>query len=292
LTQILPDVCLFFLALCILCSELYFISMTKSTTRQYKKRIASRFDKAAKSYNSGAVVQREITRRLASLIKDNIGSGQLWCDIGSAAGALVEDLMPLPQRTKFVCLDIAFSPLRLAAQRGRNSLAINGDIDFPPIRPASLDGAVAASMLQWVSSPKLALCKISQLLKQDGVLYFAVFIEDSFKEINTLRSNRGLPSVVWLPSESELFSVFESAGFHILKESIQPFHKTLQFTDAISALKSLSSIGATATAGKLLNRKELEELCTDYTSMFSKNGTVPLTYYSIIGKAQKKADTK
>jgi len=253
----------------------------------YKKRVAVRFDRAAKSYDLAAIAQREIIQRLASLIKNDIGSEQLWCDIGSATGALLEDLAPLPDKTKFICLDIAFSPLRLAVQRGGNNFAVNGDIDFPPIRPMSLDGAAAASMLQWVSSPRLALCKISELLKKDGILYFAIFLEDSFKEINAVRSNRGLSSAVWLPSENELFSVFESAGFHILKESIQPYHKTLQFTDALSALKSLSNIGATATAGKLLNRKELDELCRDYTSMFSDDGMVNLTYSSIIGMARK-----
>jgi len=261
--------------------------MIKPIAPSYKKRVAARFDRAAKSYDLGAAVQREITQRLANLIKDDISSGQLWCDIGSATGALLEHLTPLPDKTNFICLDIAFSPLRLAVQSGRGGLALNGDIDFPPIHSMSLDGAVAASMLQWVSSPKLALCKISQLLKKDGVLYFAVFVEDSFKELTAVRSNRGLLPAVWLPSESELFSMFEGAGFHILKESIQPFRKTLQFTDAISALKSLSNIGATATAGKLLNRKELDELCSDYTSMFLKDGVVSLTYRSITGMAKK-----
>jgi len=261
--------------------------MTKPINQPYKKKVAVRFDRAAKFYDLGATVQLEIIRRLAKLIKNGIGSGQLWCDVGSATGALLENLAPLPQRTKFICFDIAFSPLRYTAQRGNNGLALNGDIEFPPIRPMSLDGAAAASMLQWVSSPELALCKISQLLKPDGVLYFAVFVEDSFKELTAVRSNRGLPPAVWLPSESELFSTFERAGLNILKESLQPFHKTLQFTDAISALKSLSNIGATATTGKLLNREELDGLCMDYTSMFSKDGRVCLSYSSIIGMARK-----
>jgi len=253
----------------------------------YKKRVAVRFDRTAKSYDLGAAVQREITQRLAGLIKSGIGSGQLWCDIGSATGALLEYLMPMPDKTKFICLDMAFSPLRYAAQRNYGGLSLNGDIEFPPIRPASLDGAAAASMLQWVSSPELALRKIFEILKPDGLLYFAVFVEDSFKELNAVRSNRGLLPAVWLPSENELFSMFESAGFHILKESIQPFRKTLQFTDAVSALKSLSNIGATATADKLLNRKELDKLCRDYTSMFSEDGMVNLTYSSVIGMARK-----
>ncbi|MDR2729024.1 MAG: methyltransferase domain-containing protein [Chitinispirillales bacterium] len=257
-----------------------------------KKSVAIRFDRAAKLYDLNATVQREITLRLSNLIKKNIDSEQLWCDIGSATGALLEHLTPLPPLTRFICLDLAFSPLRRAAQRTGCGLALNGDIDFPPIWPMSLNGAVAASMLQWVSSPKHALCKISELLKPDGVLYFAVFVEGSFKELTAVRANRGLPPAVWLPSESELFSIFENAGFDILKESIEPFNRTLQFPDAMSALKSLSKIGATATTEKFLNRKELDELCRDYTSMFSQSGTVSLTYSSVIGMARKRADKK
>ena len=96
----------------------------------------------------------------------------------------------------------------------------------------------------------------------------------------------------WLPSQEELFSLFEQAGFDILKESIQQFNRTSYFTSAISVLKSLSCIGATAAAEKLLNRKELDELCQDYTAMFSEAGTIPLTYHAIIGIARKRSGKK
>ncbi|MDR0306160.1 MAG: methyltransferase domain-containing protein [Chitinispirillales bacterium] len=252
-----------------------------------KRRIASRFGRAAHSYDSDATVQREITELLAKLIKNDIGMEQLWCDIGSATGTLLSYLTPLPDKTRFVCLDLAFSPLRRAREQNRCGLAINGDIDFPPVRPLIFDGAVAASMLQWIVSPELALRKMAELLKTNGSLYFSVFAKGSFNELNAVRANRGLNPAVWLPSEDDLFSIFENAGFDILKESVQQFNRVLYFTDATSALKNLSNIGATATNGKLLNKRELDELCRDYTSMFSYAGAVSMTYHAIIGIARK-----
>jgi len=60
------------------------------------------------------------------------------------------------------------------------------------------------------------------------------------------------------------------------------------FPDAASALGNLSRLGSTATSGRLLKRSELTELYKDYTLIFGKNGTVPLTYRAIIGTVRKK----
>jgi len=254
-----------------------------------KGRIAARFGRAVDSYEAGAGVQMEILRRAADLIGSGMGAGELWCDAGSGSGTLPSILTPLPDGTRFVCLDLSAPPLRRALRLGRTRLAVAGDVEFPPFRSETFDGAAALSMLQWVSSPKNALRNIAQLLKTGGMLYFSVFADGSFSEIVELRQRMGLSSAVWLPTADEFSSALKQAGFETAGE-IEFFDRVVRFSDAASAVRSLNRTGATASAGKLLNRAELNTLLKDYTRIFSDGETVPLTYRAIIGKARKKAE--
>jgi malonyl-CoA O-methyltransferase len=254
-----------------------------------KKRIAARFARAVDSYEAGADVQKEIVKRVADLMRGEVGEGQLWCDVGSGSGRLMEHLRVAPGGTRFVCFDLAFPQLRRALMSRRTTMAVNGDIDFPPIRPGMFHGAAAASVLQWVERPEDALRGIAQMLKPGSRFYFSIFVSGSFTELVELRAQMGLPAVVWLPTVSELLLTLESAGFDVSVDEIENFNRVQRFSDALSALGSLSSIGVTATSGQLLNRTQLDELCRNYTLTFSKNGTVPLTYRAVIGKVRVRA---
>jgi malonyl-CoA O-methyltransferase len=232
----------------------------------------------------------ELARRMAERTKGEIGENQLWCDLGSGSGMPLEYLRPLPGGTRFVCLDLSLAPLRRAMQARRTTLAVNGDIDFLPIRPKAFNGAVISSVLQWVESPEAALRGIAQMLKPSGRLYFSVFVDGSFTELVEIRARMGLPTGIWLPSVSELLTTLDKADLDVSVEEIEYFDEKQHFKDALSALGNLSDIGVTATGGRLLNRTELNELCRDYTLTFMKNGKIPLTYRAVIGKVRKKDD--
>jgi malonyl-CoA O-methyltransferase len=255
-----------------------------------KKRIAARFGRAVDTYELSANVQMEIVKRIADLVKGEVGEGELWCDLGSGSGALLEYLREPPARTRFACLDLAFAPLRRALVSRRTALAVNGDIDFLPVLPGALHGATAVSALQWSESPEGALRGIARALRPSGQLIFSIFVNGSFTELVELRSRMGLPAAVWLPTVSELLMALDGAGFDVSVEDIENFDRTQRFPDALSALGSLSNIGVTAHGGRLLNRKELDELCRNYTLTFFKNGSVPLTYRAVIGKVRKRAE--
>jgi malonyl-CoA O-methyltransferase len=255
---------------------------------QAKSKIAAHFDRAADSYEAGAEAQMEILERAAGLMRGEIGAGELWCDVGSGGGALLAHLGALPDGARFVCLDLALAPLRLALEHKRTGFAVQGDIESPPIRPATFRGAAVMSALQRIASPHYALRNIADILEPSGTLYFSVFVDGSFAELVMLRSRLGLPPEVWLPALDELLDALDSAGFCVSADEIENFDRTQKFPDAISVLGSLSGIGVTATGGRLLSKAEIRKLCMDYTVMFSEGGKVPLTYRAVIGKAQKR----
>ncbi len=253
-----------------------------------KERIAARFGRAADVCESAAGVNMEIVKRTAAVVRNEMGEGQLWADLGSGIGKLAETLRAASAAARIVCLDLAFPPLRRAMQSGRAAYAVNADIDNLPFRTGSLDGAVAVSVLQWLSAPTEALRGAADALKPNGALCFAAYVDGAFTELVETRTRMGLPQVIWLPTVSELLMAFDTAGFDVRAEGIEHFDRVQRFPDAASALGNLSRLGATATSGRLLNRSELAELYKDYTLVFGKKGTVPLTYRSIIGTVRKR----
>ncbi|MCL2182808.1 MAG: methyltransferase domain-containing protein [Chitinispirillia bacterium] len=260
--------------------------------RPSKGRIAARFGRAAEAYESGAVVQAEIVERVASAMRGSIGVGGLWCDFGSGGGLLAERV-GAGGGVRFICLDLAFAPLSRALRLGRPGMAVCGDIDFPPVRPASLDGASVVSALQWAERPQEALRGMARALKPGASLYFSAFVEGSFAELIEARSRMGLPglpSEVWLPPADEFTAALDGAGFDVPADGVESFERVQMFPDARSVLVSMSGTGVTAAGGRLLGRAEIEELCERYTLLFSKDGTVPLTYRAVIGKAGVRAE--
>jgi malonyl-CoA O-methyltransferase len=262
--------------------------MDETTFSIPKSRIAARFGRASEAYEACADVQMEIVKRLADIMRREVGDGEQWCDFGSGSGMLLERLRIMPARVRFICLDLSLQPLRRVLLSHRTDLVINGDIDFLPIRPESFHGAASSSALQWVESPDNALSGIAQTLKPGGLFYFSIFVDGSFSELIELRSQMKLSSAIWLPTVSELLMTLDKAGFEVSPDDIENFYRMQLFTDSLSALGSLSSIGVTATGGRLLNRSELDTLCKNYTVTFSKDGMVPLTYRAVIGKVRKK----
>jgi malonyl-CoA O-methyltransferase len=253
-----------------------------------KERIAARFGRAVGVCEPSAGVNMEIVARVAAVVRNEMGIGQLWADLGSGTGKLAENLRAVSAVARMVCLDMAFPPLRRAAQSGRTAYAVNADIDNLPFHAGTLNGAVAVSVLQWLSAPEKALSGVANALKPNGALCFAAYVDGAFTELVETRTRMGLPQVIWLPTVSELLMTFDIAGFDVRAEGIEHFDRVQRFPDAASALGSLSRLGATATSGRLLNRSELAELYKDYTLVFGKKGTVPLTYRSIIGTVRKR----
>jgi ubiquinone/menaquinone biosynthesis C-methylase UbiE len=253
-----------------------------------KNRIAARYGRAVGVSESAAGINMEIVKRVSAVARKEMGEGQLWADLGGGTGKLAENLRAALSTSRLVCLDLAFPPLRRAAQPGRAAYAVNADIDDLPFRAESLHGAAAVSVLQWLSSPEEALRGVAKALKPNGPLCFSAYVDGAFTELVETRTRMGLPQVIWLPTVSELLMAFDRAGFDVQADGIEHFDRVQRFPDAVSALGNLSRLGSTATSGRLLNRSELAELCKDYTMVFGKKGTVPLTYRCIIGTVRKR----
>jgi malonyl-CoA O-methyltransferase len=252
-----------------------------------KQRIASAFSRRAAEYDGRAPFQSELCAQLAAkLACAGLLNGR-WADLGCGTGTFADECAQKEFRGRIFGVDIAFMPLAVSRKREVvHRLNVQADIECLPFRPCSFDVAVTASALQWLEDLPVALKNIAVMLKNGGVLGFAVFAEGSFRELFLIQQRFGIPAPVRCLETSLFAGALADAGFE--KVEYETVEKTHCETTAAAVLKSVSSAGSSATAAeRLLNRKELAEFCRVYEGVFGRDGSVPLTYRAIVGICRK-----
>jgi malonyl-ACP O-methyltransferase BioC len=251
-----------------------------------KKRIATTFGLKASTYDANAPFQARLLRLLLPSIESVATKDGRWIDLGCGTGLL----KALDRDGIIGCytgLDIAFNPLTVLQKKpiSRVSL-IQGDIDHLPMKPGSFEGAVAASSLQWLDDLAAVLSEIASVLSENGHLAFSMFIDGAFAELFKTRSKFGLPQSIFCPGPDRLKELVTRAGFDFVNsETIEEKHF---FPDALAVLRSISRMGGSATNGRKLTRRELEEFCRYYTDTFDNQNGVPLTYRAMVGLCKKR----
>jgi malonyl-CoA O-methyltransferase len=252
-----------------------------------RQRIARTFGRKAATYDGHAEVQGELTALLAArLAASGLSSGR-WADLGCGTGMFYDVCKKSGLSGRIIGVDISFEPLVVYRKKRTGfSSTIQADIDRLPFKNATFDGAVTASTLQWITNVPEALKNITAILKNGGLLAFSVFVHGSFRELFSIQQQFGIPAPVLCCESSEFVRMLEEAGFADV--DYETVEKTARAPTAAMVLKSISAIGGTATAVRLLNRKELAEFCRAYETAFSKGCGVPLTYRAIVGVCRKR----
>lgn len=261
-----------------------------STEKINKSTIATKFGTKAKNYQKHAQVQPVLLDNISKNLQKDLKPGQLWADIGCGPGTLL-NYITIPDKTALLFMDIAFEPLKIVTRNSQHQKTITGitaDSEYLPLKDSSIDGAIMASMLQWAHSPSKVMDQIALVLKDKGILHYAVFVKGSLHQLNQARAACGLHNPVTFLEINQLFEMADRAGFDIIQETVQQHTCTHHFPSAFDVLKSLSAIGATATSSAPLNRKKIAELCSNYDSLFGTENGTPVTYRAITGKALRR----
>jgi len=196
-----------------------------------KRRDAARayFDELAGRFGKDYVPGRSWKALAEALIK--VLNYRKVADLGAGEGTLAQ---LLAQRADHV-IAIDLSPKMveygqaLALQNGLENVEYRlGDIESPPISPASLDLAILSQALHHAEHPQRAIDAAFHALQPGGRLIVLDLLQHTFEEARELYADR------WLGfSESALASMLESAGFTQIetivadKEPTPPHFQTL-----------------------------------------------------------------
>lgn len=256
-----------------------------------KKAIIRDFDKAAKSYDEYAKLQRIVADKLFAMA--DFKAEQLVLDAGCGTGYFHE----LLRKNKIYCpliqADISFNMCKKADEYASpkeygGTYTINADISNLPIADESLDAVFSSMTLQWVDDLLATFGEIRRTLKDGGKFIFSTVGDGSLIQLSkTFAALDSASHTNNFQTEQLIKSQLVAAGFAdvtIKSETITEY-----FTDVSSILCSIKGVGASykAAGRKYLGKEYFIKAQEQYSKHYRSDKGLPLSWNIIYAVAVK-----
>jgi malonyl-CoA O-methyltransferase len=157
------------------------------------------FSAAAGSYDSAALLAREVGARMATRLDLVKIAPQRVADIGCATGDGIRELQSRYAKAIPLAVDFALPMLRAVRLRssrfqrltGRSPRLINADVRALPLAANTLGLVWSNLMLHWLDDPLPALRELNRVLDVGGLLSFAMLGPDTLKECRAAAAKVG-----------------------------------------------------------------------------------------------------
>lgn len=215
------------------------------TAQPSKPAIASRFGRAADTYDGAAGLQAEVAAALAARLAVLEGRPPVTIlEFGCGTGALTRHLARTWPGAHLVATDLS-APMAAACRRlGCGSAHLVMDAERPALAPGSADLVCGSLAAQWFHDCPAALDRLQDLLGPGGVLALATLGPASLAEWRGAQRQAGLsPASLAYPSLDRLRQA-RRAGLRPLLELSEP--RPRRYADAAAFLRALKAIGADA----------------------------------------------
>ena len=269
------------------------------------------FERAAATYDSAAVLQREIAQRMAERLAVVKLQPRVILDAGCGTGDALAELRTRYPAALIVGLDFAQPMLLAARQRAAAGIAsersllarilgpragggaapalICADAARLPLAAGSLDLVWSNLTLQWINDPMEVFAECLRALAVGGLLTFTTFGPDTLLELRAAFS--GVDRATHISrfiDMHDLGDMLVHAGF---AEPVMDMEKlTLTYADAMTMMRELKAIGAhNATLGRprgLTGRARWRKVL-DALEAFRRDGRLPATFEVVYGHAWK-----
>lgn len=158
------------------------------------------FAAAAASYDSAAVLAREVGSRMAVRLDCVRLAPRRIADIGCATGDGVRELMRRFPDALPLAVDFALPMLEAVRTRagwwerlrGRAPRCVNADVCALPFAENSLDLVWSNLMLHWLPDLRPAFAELHRVLSEGGLLHFSLLGPDTLKELRECAARLGL----------------------------------------------------------------------------------------------------
>lgn len=245
-----------------------------------KQAVAAAFGRAARSYSQHDELQRQSAKGLlAALGEYNFpqvldagcgpgGNSRYWRDAGSHVTAL----------------DLSAHMLDEARQQRAADRYLQADIEAIPLADAQFDLVWSHLAVQWCTSLPQALAELYRVARPGGKVAFTTLLESSLPELNQAwKAVDAQPHANRFLSHEQVTLALSGCRYRSAVQTI-----TLNFDDALSAMRSLKGIGATHLhAGrerKPLTRGQLQRLELAWPQ---QRGQFPLSYQLFHGVIER-----
>lgn len=251
--------------------------------------IRASFDRAARTYDEAAVLQRQVADQLLDRFQWLRLDPRVILDVGTGTGYALPHLRRRFPKSHVLACDIAFGMAKAARRhRGlwRRSNVFVADGQILPLASQSVDCLYSNLSLQWMD-PRTAFPEFLRVLRPGGVLTFSTFGPDTLKELRASWAEVDQrPHVHRFIDMHDIGDELIHAGFADPVLDVE--RVTLTYDTVTDALRDLKRIGAhnahetrfAALTGKTRYRRLVEA----YES-YRHEGRLPVTYEVVYGQA-------
>ncbi|QEW05612.1 malonyl-ACP O-methyltransferase BioC [Nitrincola iocasae] len=247
----------------------------------YKQDIATRFSRAATTYDSVADLQREVADTLLSDLP--LQTFERVVDLGCGTGYGLPTLRNHYPSSQLLALDIAQGMLQQvkSIHAELDLVPLCADAEALPLADEQIDLIWSSLAVQWCSDYPRLFTECCRVLKPGGRLMLATLGPKSLFEMREAwQSVDQLPHVNRFAPLDQLL-VMPPDGLRLLK-SKSAFY-TLTYPDLRAVMKALKMLGASAVEGRqsiagLGGRERLQQLASAYDNFRQQEGCLPVSY--------------
>lgn len=274
--------------------------MAEDFAMRIDKRLMRRaFERAAKTYDQAALLQREVSQRLLERLDLVKLAPDLILDVGSGTGVASRALAQRYPEARVVGLDIAQAMLQVARQSdpwwkrklpflsGNLPSYVGGDLERLPFPTSSVNLLCSNLALQWCNDLPAAFAELRRVLAPGGLLMFTTFGPDTLRELR--QAFAGLDGYTHVNRFMDMHDIGDElsyAGFATPVVDME--YLTLTYADLGSLLRELKAIGAhNVTSGRghgLMGKHTWRTMLENYEKL-RQDGRLPATYEVIYGHA-------
>jgi malonyl-CoA O-methyltransferase len=263
-----------------------------------KARVRASFDRAARSYDAAAVLQKEVRERMLSRLDFVKIAPQTIVDAGCGTGHAGRALARRFAASRVISLDIALGMLQVTStaqpwlqrflSRARSSL-LCADFENLPLKDASAGLVWSNLVVQWCNDLDEVFRESYRVLQSGGLLMFSTFGPDTLKELR--QAATADPDYVHVSRFIDMHDIGDAlvrCGFTAPVLDMENF--VLTYDDVVSVMRDLKAIGAhNAAEGRRrgLEGKGFLRKLTEGYERFRANDKLPATFEVVYGHAWK-----
>ena len=249
--------------------------------------VRSTFNKASKSYNDVAFLQKEIANRLLKKLNPLKLIPESILDLGSGTGIFTNLISSKYSNAKIISLDFALNSITLS----NADFKVCANANHLPFKTSSIDFVCSNLMLQWIHDPSLVFKEVNRVLKPDSLFFFSSFGPDTLNELKSswavVDSGNHVNNFIDM---HDLGDQLTGCGF---QSPIMEMEKiTLTYSEVEDLMLDLKSLGANKVFSQskgLVGKNKFTSMKNMYES-YRTDGKIPATYEVIYGHAWTASD--